>query len=106
MNRIDQLQSDSLAAPDTALNAELDSLVASTTSTINSLRTALDRLASDAKKGGPEGQNKALQHNAQRKRLQDYVQRFRLSEQAYQNRLRVRAIRQYQIGIPTSRIPC
>lgn len=72
--------------------------MASTSSTINSIKANLDRLANDAKTGGPDAKQKIILINAQRKQLQQRVQRFRTIEQVYRDKVRERAIRQYQIG--------
>ena len=104
LTRIQQLQTQSLAAADGGPTAELDSLVASTSSVVNSIKANLDRLANDARKGGPEAKQKLTLINSQRTQLQQRVQRFRTIEQGYNDKLRDRAIRQYRIGIRLVRV--
>jgi t-SNARE complex subunit (syntaxin) len=98
--RIEQLHAESMAATDvgSASHGELDSLVASTSSLINSIRANLEQLGNDARKGGPDAKRKVDLVNAQRKRLQDRVKRFQTVEKAYRDKVRDRAIRQYRIG--------
>jgi t-SNARE complex subunit (syntaxin) len=101
ITRIDQLHTDSLAVTEPASHAELDALVASTSSLINSIRGTLERLGSDAKKGGQDAQKKVTLVNAQRRKLQERVQHFQNIEKVYRDKVRERAIRQYKIGTPS-----
>jgi len=101
ITRIEKLHHETLNAPDpTAAQAELDSLVASTSSLINTIKSNLDRLGDDAKKGGSDAQRKVTLVNSQRKRLQERVQRFQKVEKQYRDRIRERTIRQYRIVNP------
>ena len=98
ITRIDQLHADALAVTEPGSHVELDSLVASTSSLINSIRGTLERLGTDAKKGGPDAEKKVTLVNAQRKKLQEKVQHFQNIEKVYRDKVRDRAIRQYKIG--------
>ena len=100
ITRIEQLHAESLATTDgSAAHAELDSLVASTSSLINSIRVTLEMLGNDARLGGDDAQTKVDQVNTQRGKLQERVRRFQNVEKAYRDQLRDRAVRQYRIGI-------
>jgi t-SNARE complex subunit (syntaxin) len=97
ITRIEQLHSDSFGVTEDQSHGELDSLVASTSSLINSVKANLDRLATDAKTS--RDQQKLNLINSQRKRFQERVQRYQNAEKAYRDKLKDRTIRQYQIGI-------
>lgn len=94
------MHAESLTTADESVShAELDSLVASTSSLINSIRATLERLGNDARSGGDDAKRKVVLVNAQRGKLQERVRRFQNVEKAYRDKLRDRAIRQYRIGI-------
>jgi len=99
--RIEQLHSESLASTSEigGSQGELNSLVASTSSLINSVKANLDRLANDARTSRDQGKLNLV--NSQRKRFQERVGRYQNTEKAYRDKLKERAIRQYQIGIYT-----
>lgn len=99
ISRIEQLHDEAMANLEITSHAEVDSLIASATSLINSIKANLERLGNDAKKGGENAGKKADQVNTQRKRLQERVHRLQKVEQAYRDKLRDRAIRQYRISI-------
>ena len=85
ITRIEQLHAESLTTTDGSVShAELDSLVASTSSLINSIRVTLERLGNDARLGGDDAQKKVDLVNAQRGKLQERVQRFQNVEKAIQ----------------------
>lgn len=99
IQRIDQLHAQSLATLESAApHSELDSLVASTTSLINSIKVTLGGLGNDARKGGPDAQRKADRVNGQLRKLQNLVSKFQEVEKTYRDKIRERAIRQYRIG--------
>jgi syntaxin 1B/2/3 len=100
ITRIDQLHNEVLSTPDfaTSVHTELDSLVPTTSSLITSIKANLEGLGNDARNGGIDAKKKVDLVNAQRKRLQDRVSKFQNVEKTYRDRLRDRAIRQYQIG--------
>ena len=99
ITRIEQLHTESLTPTDVSVShAELDSLVASTSSLINSIRVNLERLGNDARSSREDAQKKVELVNAQRGKLQGRVRRFQNVEKAYRDKLRDRAIRQYRIG--------
>jgi len=99
ITRIDQLHQSTLNSPDPNANhGELESLAASTSALINSIKSHLNFLATDTKRGGPEAERKATLVNSQRKRLSERVQQFQKVEKQYRDRLRERAIREYKIG--------
>lgn len=58
-------------------------------------------MGNDAKKGGDDARKKVDLVNSQRRKLQERVQRFQNVEKVYRDKLRERAIRQYQIGTPS-----
>lgn len=93
------MHAESLASLESGPHVELDSLVASTSSLINSIKTSLVRLGDDAKKGGNDAKTKVRLVNVQRKALQERVHRFQTVEMAYRNKIQERAVHQYQIGI-------
>ena len=100
ITRIEQLHAEYLTTTDESVShAELDSLVASTSSLINSIRVTLERLGNDARLGGEDAQKKVVLVNARRGTLQQRVRRFQTVEKAYRDKLRERAVRQYRIGI-------
>ena len=99
--RIDHLHADALGVTEPTSHGELESLVASTSSLINTIRANLERLGSDAKKGGPDAKKKVTLVNAQRRRLQERVQKFQTTEKVYRDKMRDRAVRQYRIGNPS-----
>lgn len=98
ITRIEQLHAQSLNAPEGSSHAELDSLVASTSSLIASIRANLENLGGDCRKGGTDAKKKVDLVNAQRRSLQQKVQRFQTIEKQYRDKLTERAIRQYRIG--------
>ena len=100
ITRIEQLHTESLTSADGSLShGELDSLIASTSSLINSIRVTLESLGKDARLGGDNAQKKVVLVNGQRGKLQERVRRFQNVEKDYRDKLRDRAIRQYRIGI-------
>lgn len=70
----------------------------STSGLINTIKANLEKLGSDARKGGVDAKKKVDLVNAQRKKLQERVQKFQTVEKVYRDKLRDRAIRQYEIG--------
>ena len=99
ITRIEQLHNESLTTTDGPVsNAELDSLVASTSSLINSIRVTLESLGNDARSSREDAQKKVDLVNVQRRKLQERVRRFQNVEKAYRDKLRDQAIRQYRIG--------
>jgi t-SNARE complex subunit (syntaxin) len=100
VTRIEQLHAQSLNAPEGASHAELDSLVASTSGLIGSIRANLERLGKECRTGGPDAKKKVDLVNAQRRSLQQRVHRFQMIEKQYRDKLTERAVRQYRIGTP------
>jgi t-SNARE complex subunit (syntaxin) len=98
ITRIAQLHAESYTSVEVGSHAELESLVASTSSLINATKANLEKLGSDAKMGGNDAKKKVDLVNGQRKRLQERVQKFQNVEKQYRDKLRERAIRQYQVG--------
>jgi t-SNARE complex subunit (syntaxin) len=100
INRIEQLHSQSLASADFERrgHSEVDSLVVSTSGLINTIKANLEKLGGDARNGGVDAKKKVDLVNAQRTRLQERVSKFQNIEKVYRDKLRDRAIRQYEIG--------
>jgi len=101
LRAIASLHSDILNFPDpTEAQKDLETVVASTTTLINGIKSSLDGLIDDARKGGPNAQRKLTLINSQRTRLGERVHEYQRIEKQYRDRLRERTIAQFKLVHP------
>jgi syntaxin 1B/2/3 len=93
------LHTESFESFDGGSHAELDSLVASTSSLINSTKATLVRLGDGIKSSDSDAKQKVQHVNTQRRALQTRVKRYQQVEKTYRDKIRDRAVDQYRIGI-------